>query len=552
MFRPSVLGFAACFALHACSPPEREGLPPDDRRIEIGDPGIERSGCPAGNDGPAFRRIAKEVERRDVRVGNCGEVAWRDRTGSLHFASTDAEPREIAAQGWHFWLDRDRLLYSSERGITLEAAGVEVATWQVHDTWYAGVLPGGESFWACSDTGIERLDPGNVVGLTPDFLQAEYTYGCMSIDVSRSGAIAYPTGDHRIGFVDVTTGVRRTLEHGFFPYGTVDDEGLDRLDAIRLSPDGAIVLHEKRWRHLQYAEMGEGEVTVLEGDSTTPVRLPGLLGDRWGLEGVQEWWGGAPLKGTAPGVFLPGLQGKDSHLLGLGTPIPMRVAPLSIRGNQLFVATSVVAALLELGSGVLHPLLGAPAIEAVVPFRWGGPVAISHFTEDCIRWPNRPESCHTRIWALAIWDAERRARHVAFGSEPIRVHAIAPDGRMIVAGRILDEPPPAIAKPKEIPWRTLLVDSDGKALREFDPDAWIRSGIGGEHFAVVERARRTEQVPTEELVAIDWETGGETVLVTARSVDSWALDQADRRVTAIVTPDNDGVSRELWTGVVGR
>ena len=138
------------------------------------------------------------------------------------------------------------------------------------------------------------------------------------------------------------------------------------------------------------------------------------------------------------------------------------------------------------------------------------------------------------------------------GTQPLYVHAIGPDGRMVVGGRILDGVPPEVAEPVEVDWRTVLVEPDGRVLRELDPDVWVLGGLGGEHFAILERERREGGERTEELVAIDWSTGAETRLVTARFVDAWSLDHSDRRLTAVVTPAGDGVRQELWTGVVPR
>jgi len=256
---------------------------------------------------------------------------------------------------------------------------------------------------------------------------------------------------------------------------------------------------------------------------------------------------------TAPGVLLPAPDG-SANLLGVG---PSRafdeLRPRALRGNHLFAETAYGAELLELGDAELHLLFGAPSVDEVVPFRWGGPVAFSHFTNDCIRWPDKQDVCHTQLWGLTLWEPRHGARRVAVGTQPLHVRAIGPDGRVVVEGRVLDEAPKAVAEPQETAWRLVLLDRDGAIVRELDRGESIESGLGGENFAVLERVRREGGTRSEELVSIDWSTGEETVLVTGRYVDAWALDDADRQVTALVTPaDETARAPQLWSGAMGR
>lgn len=574
MFRPASLAAIAVFALGACTSghtperePDRQFHPPDelppDELPETNDP-IGPTSPPVGNAGIARTqcgygttpfRMLSAAARDDAFLGSCGELAWRDaETGALYLAGSTAEPRKVADAGWPLWLAGDQLLYAGSEGVVLEAGGEAKHTWQVSGLYRAGKVPGREAFWTCSlERGLERLDDEGVTALSPDFLHTEYDEGCLSIDVAATGAIAYATQDHRLGLVDPATGEKQVLDHPFFPQESTDADGEYRLDLVRLSPDAALVLHEKRWLASSGDAIyptGEGEVTVVPADGSQPLRLSGTLGDGWSFGGTAGWFWYGPWMATAPGVLLPG-EGTSANLIGLGAPIAFgELQPRALRGNHLFAETAQGAALLELGNGTLHPLLDAPSVEAVVPFRWGGPVAFSHFTSGCIRWPDRPEYCHTQLWALTLWDEARGARQVALGTQPLHVQAIAPDGRMIVAGRMLDAPPPAIEEPRDVAWRVLLLDPAGKLVREIDRGESIEGGLGGENFALLERSRRDGDKRTEELVAIDWSTGEETVLVSGRYVDAWALDDGDRRVTALVTPMGDSsVTQQLWSGV---
>ncbi|AKU89838.1 hypothetical protein AKJ08_0225 [Vulgatibacter incomptus] len=503
-----------------------------------------------------------DVPKDELWVGDCGELAWPDPTSeALQFVGVDGAPREVAVRGSPLWLGGGKLLYTTGRKVELVDSGTDVKSWPVVGASRGGPVPGTDSFWTCTNgRGIERLDEDGATALTPDFFGGNRGYlGCVTADVSRSGAIAYATDAYRIGLVDVVTGGRSTLDPAFFP-GGADEEGLERADAVRISPDGALVLHEKRWQEREFdyvVEVGEGQISMVKAGASQPVQIPGAaLADARGFGGVGPGWIWlGPWMGTAPGVFLPGAYGGSAHLVGLGEPIPFEnLIPRAIRGNHLFVQTASGAGLLELGDGALHDLMDAPTIESVVPFRWGGPVAISSFTGDCIRLPEPPGYCHTQLWSLSLWDAERGARQVALGTQPLHVHAIGPDGQMIVAGPILDEAPPEFGEPRDAEWRTLLLGADGRPIRELDRDAWIKSGLGGEHFAVLQRERRTDRVRTEELVTVDWTTGEETLLVAGPYITSWGLDHSDRRVTALVDVivGNERPRRELWSGVVPR
>jgi len=559
MCRSSSLLVLAAIALHACGWTWFDRTEPPDPSHAIGDPGIERSACPPGDGAPAFRRVSEDTRGKFVMLGACGELAWNEAgSGVLRFAGADEAPHDVTDAGQALWLEGDRVLFREEAAVTLEAGGVTAQSWPIEGAWVGGKVRANGPFWVCAEgSGIVRLDPSSAVTLTPDFLKADpWISGCAAIGVSRAGAIGYPTDGHRLGVVDVATGADRTLEQPFYVWPTADPEGLDRSDAILLSPDGALVFHEKRWSEFQgdqLAQIGDGEVTAWNTDASKSMRLPGALAE------VAIFGGGgvantrrSPWMGTSRGVFVPG-GNRHANLVGLDAPIAFEgVAPLVIRGNHLFLETRTGAALLELGSGELHAMVDAPGIEAVVPFRWGGPVAVSHFTLGCIHWPDRPGVCHTQIWGLSRWDAKGGARRVLLGTQPLHVHAIGPDGRMVVGGRILDEAPPDVAAAAEVDWRTLLIEPDGRVVRELDPDASVLGGLGGEHFAVLERARREGGERTEELVAIDWSTGEERLLLTARYVDAWSLDHADRRLTTVVTPPGDDFHQELWSGVVPR
>lgn len=559
------LAFVGC-VLWACTPsghptdPKNDEPDPEKPSVVLGDPGIERASCDPGSGAPGFRMLATATSN-DARIGTCGEVVWRDDQRAVFFAGRDAEPRHLNRPGQPpsptapLWFSGDRIAWVDDLGVVVEAGGAVVRTWPVLGVHLGGKLPGADAFWTCSpERGIERLDGEGVTGLTPDFVKAEWGVGCFSIDPSPAGVIAYGTSDHQIGVVDLVSGDRKRLSHPYFPDGTVDDEDVYRMDAIRLSPDASFVMHEKRWVEYgdhTFEDRGENVVSVLPIDGKPPVRLPGGLVDTWyfgGVGGGWSWYG--PWMATAPGVFLPGVEGA-AHLLGLDGPVGFDfLLAKAIRGNHLFAESPHGAALLELDSGSLHELFDAPGLEHVVPFRWGGPVAFSWYTRACVHWPDRPDRCHTELWALSLWDEENGAGRIALASEPIHVHAIGPDGQMVIEGRIFDEAPADIEEPRDIPWRTLLLDPGGKLVREIDGGTGIERGHGGTYFALIERERREGDIRTEELVAIDWITGAETILVTGRFIDKWTLDHADRRVTVLVTPMEDTRSFQLWSGVV--
>lgn len=559
----------ACLALigsslWACAP---VGHPPDSKdddrdpeepSVVLGDPGIERASCDPGAGAPGFRMLTTAASE-DALVGTCGEVVWTEKR-ELFFAGLDAEPRHVTRPGQPpspagpLWFSGDRIAWVDDLGVVLEASGAVVQTWPVSGVHLGGKLPGADVFWICSpERGIERLDGEGVTPLTPDFVEVEWR-GCFSIDSSPTGAIAYGTSDYQIGVVDVMSGERKRVPQPYFPNGTIDDEDVDRMDAIRLSPDASLVLYEKRW--VAYGDhtvenQGENVVSVLPIDGEQPVQLPGSLGEAWyfgGVGGGWSWYG--PWMATAPGVFLPGIEG-SAHLLGIDEPVGFDfLLAKALRGNHLFVESRKGAAVLELDSGNLHELFDVPGLEHVVPFRWGGPVAFSTSTGACIRWPDRPDRCHTGLWALSLWDEERGVRPIALANQPIHVRAIGPDGQMVIEGRIFDEAPADIEEPREIPWRALLLDPSGKLIREIDRGSSIERGHGGTHFALIERERWDGEIRTEELVAIDWVTGEETVLVTGRFIDKWALDHADRRVTVLATAMDTRFVFQLWSGVV--
>lgn len=133
--------------------------------------------------------------------------------------------------------------------------------------------------------------------------------------------------------------------------------------------------------------------------------------------------------------------------------------------------------------------------------------------------------------------------------DALRIHAIGPDGSMIVEGSLFAENPPSVAPFSMPDYRYVLLDPDGNVVRDLDLDAKIVSGLGGEHFAILHRARYEDEVRTEELTVVDWTTGEERPLVSGRFIDGWYLDHSDRRLTAFVLQDDPWLF-ELWTGVV--
>lgn len=153
------------------------------------------------------------------------------------------------------------------------------------------------------------------------------------------------------------------------------------------------------------------------------------------------------------------------------------------------------------------------------------------------------------LWALSRWDEERGARRLALAGQPIHVRAVGPEGQMVIEGRILDGAPADIEQPWEAAWQALLLGPRGNLIAEIERGTSLQGGLGGTHFALIHRERREDGVRTEELVAVDWVTGEETILVTGLFIRDWVLDHSDRRVTALVTP-MEGVGHELWSGVV--
>lgn len=535
--------------------PKQPKNPKKPQVPEIADTVIERRDCGPSENAPTFRRVA-EVEHRRVSVGECGELVWQGDEGSLFMTGIDGEPRKVSEKGWDLWAEGDRLLYEDATGVKFVDRGTVVQTWSVDGVDGGGALPGTESFWVCSERGIERLDIEGGVLLTDDMATDAYGSLCHTIAVSRQGTVAYPREEGDIGFVDVRTGEVRSFAQEFLVYYQKDEEDRSRLDEVRFSPDGSLLFHEKRWEELDYdalVNVSEGLVSAIEVATGKSNQIPGLLADGsvFGYSGLfWEWFG--PWMGTAPGVYFPWFH-TEGHLLGLGEPIVLEpMKPRSIRGSHVFLESSAGVALLDLETGDVHHILDVPSVETVVPFRWGGPVAISHLTMQCIRHLEPPSHCHTEIWGLASWEPNREAIPLALAIQPIQVRAVGPDGSMIVGGRFLPEEPPEFDEQREWDYRLFLMGPDGRRIRELDSGTGIEGGIGGEHFALIERERRDGGVRTEELVAIDWSTGEEELLVRGRFIDGLHLDHADRRVTVLVSPLAEGSPRELWSGVVGR
>jgi hypothetical protein len=153
---------------------------------------------------------------------------------------------------------------------------------------------------------------------------------------------------------------------------------------------------------------------------------------------------------------------------------------------------------------------------------------------------------------VTVWSEERGARRVATGVQPLWVEAIGPEGQLLVTGPLLDGPPPATAEPRTVDWRVSVLDAEGTIVRQLEPETRFEEGIGGAHFAVLERTNIVDfkRMGTE-LVRLDWATGDEEILVAGpRLIEAWALDHSDTRVTALVLDEESGKT-QIWTGVVG-
>jgi hypothetical protein len=535
-----VILMAQGLLLHACGPSSTSSNAP----IQIGDTDIIRRSCTPSAHAPAFRRL-DSIKSDDALVGACGELAWTSAdSNALHYLATDAEAREVSANAWVRWFEGDRILFGDPDGHTLVEDGSVIRTWPESDAETVGKLPGIDAFWACDrEHGIFRLDPGGVTKLTPDFWAPEeqrWLSGCSNIDASPSGAIAYPTAQHRIGVVDAVTGSRRTIDHPFYPHGTNGD----RSDLVRLSPDGKLVFHQEQ----------KDEIAVFLPDAYEPLLIPGTLWESWRYGVFGQVWFSLWMGTTASGVFVPelrelGVLEDDGRLVGIGDPITLQgVSPRAVRGNHLFVETPRGAGLLDLGTGKLHRLLDAPSIAGVVPFRWGGPVAITHALDEHIQ---RSSSVYIQVWALSLWSDGIGASQIARASEPITVLAVGPDGSTIATGPFLSGLPTTGA-PMEVETSVRLISPSGRVIRELDPGSWIMDGIGGEHFAILRRHRFDAGVKSEELVAVDWQTGDETILVAGKAVAFWSLDHSDLRLSATISPTEAGLPSEVWSGVVRR
>lgn len=513
---------------------------------------IARRDCPSAEGAPAFRRIGLAV---DARVGDCGEVVWLgEDEQSLLMVGPNGEPREVSADGYLLWLEGSALLLSEGGEVKLLDGDAERGAWEVEDPRVGGPLPGDDAVWVCTGDGIARLDARGVTPLTPDFLKAEHSPGCWYVAAAPQGVIAYPTNDGKLGFVDATTGERWTSDREFLVYGQEDAEGRERFDEIRFSSDGALLFLEKRWFQVydHWIEIaGDGTLDVVEVETGKVHRLPGTISDPWIFvhSGLGYVWYG-PWMGTAPGVFLPSIDG-SGHLLGFGDPIRLDSTwPRMGRGNEVFVESEEYLARIDLERGKVRDLLHVRSIDNVGLFRWGGSVAVAHATGRCIRESEASRVCHTVVWALSTWERQGGGREMAWSAQDaLRIHAIGPDGSMIVEGSLFAENPPSVAPFSMPDYRYVLLDPDGNVVRDLDLDAKIVSGLGGEHFAILHRARYEDEVRTEELTVVDWTTGEERPLVSGRFIDGWYLDHSDRRLTAFVLQDDPWLF-ELWTGVV--
>src|SRR5690606_29438557 len=103
---------------------------------------------------------------------------------------------------------------------------------------------------------------------------------------------------------------------------------------------------------------------------------------------------------------------------------------------------------------------------------------------------------------------------------------------------------------RDLEWRLLLFDEHGQLVRELERADGISGAMGGEHFAVLQRDRRLEDGWSYELVRVDWKSGEERVLIAGEHIEGWALDDSDRRLTALVQPLDESLPLQLWHGVV--
>lgn len=527
--------------------PEPEPSPwPDELPDPVDEEPPRRSDCSPARDAPEFRKVG--VDGTSLQKGSCGEVAWEEGD-SIFAIGIDGEVREFEGKGIPLWVDGDRLLYARDASVRLVDGHTELRAWPVRGQ-RAGPLPGGRSFWLCGRDGLARLDDEGVTHLEtldkPD---------CRAIDVTRRGLAAYPTNSNEIGVLDFVSGARKVLSQEFYPDRTKDGQGRNRLDRVQLSPNGSFLMHEKTWAELigESVQFTTAPLTTIDLHSGERHHPPGRIGDGWVFIpqlGRNIWHG--PWTGTSRGVYFPDplLKGR---LLGLGEPQWIEPAtPLAARNNDIFLKTKAGAARLSLGTGDVEPFLDAPDVDSMAALRWGGPVMIGHGTKRCIRRLGEP--CHTRIFALSSWEQDKGVRHVAWGDQPFLVMAAGPEGSSLVRGHVLDGEPPQIAERVWAETAYFVLDSEGNVVREltnlgrFDSPSRVQ---GGEHFALVEWTRYDEDLGrVVTLIAVDWRTGVEKVLMIARQIN-WSLDHSERRVTARVSPHpKPGPGWEVWTGVI--
>lgn len=512
---------------------------------------VSRKDCEPGPAAPFFRKIA---ETRNAWAGDCGELVWEEGK-ALFWALPDGEALQVSDDGHWLWFEGERLLFSEGGTVKLLEAGELQREWEVVAAVSGGALPHGESFWVCGQEGIVRLDEEGATALTSNFSMSGEPVDCTWIDAAPGGRIAYPTKDGRVGVVDASTGDAVELDYDFITMFGQDDQDRSRADVVALSPDGSLLFHELRWLERMgdaFGFVGEGELTVVDVATGEALRLPGMLADaRQFISSSWRWVG--PWMGSAPGVFLPDpfKLGKGGQLLGLGTPrTVMDLRAVVSRGNHVFMESEDGVSRLDLPTGETHFLADIGSPRQVIPQRWGGPIAMVHGPVDCIR-DLETNVCHTQIWALSFWDPGDGAEIRIWSDQPPGVHALGPDGSMVLSGNLFFDKPPEYGEPPKPNPRVVVLNGAGRLVRDLDPMMGIEAGLGGAHFAILERSVWEEGVRTEHLVAIDWSTGAETLLVQGSFVDGWELDHTDRRLTAVVNAMDEEMTKELWSGVVG-
>lgn len=537
----------ACLALGAACSGEVEERPRPYVPPPLEDPAIERQICDSVEESRRFGELALRVSY--VMHGPCGELGWRGSNGEVYFAGADGEAREVAPSGRPLWVEGERLLYTDEGKLTLLHGGEEAWSWPLpenvdpHDPLESsfGKIPGAEAFWLASRLGgIFKADAEGVTDVAPDFRPAVIEEGTVTpyrqFDASPSGHIAYATNKGRAAIVEMATGMKQDIDHEFLPWGWRDREARKHRDAIRVGSDGSFIIIQPYWSWSHPDEAWEDRVIVV-GAEFPPVHLPGTLR---GMDGVShsDLISLAPWMGSSPGVFLPYYDLGESHLLGLGEPIPLgRARPRAIRGNHLFLETEKGAAILELGTGAFHHLRKGLRIGPVTPFRWGGPVAISALV--C----SVEDECE-EDWKVFSWTQESGSRKILGDSYPASISAFGPDGSVLVTRYSRGE-----SGPREVR-RHLLYSGEGLLIREFGMDqaTYFAEGLGGEHFAIVVRTREGPGNEGQDLMAIDWATGQEQVLASGSQIVRWSLDHSDRRIMAVVRPDPESDVEDLWSG----